>query len=534
MSEAKIGVYRIIRKLGEGGMGAVFEALHEEIERRVAIKILHHEFARNADITRRFFNEARAVNRIAHPSLVQISDYGQLPDGTAYIVMEYLSGETLGRRLRRLGGRLGPATVLHLGWQIAAALTAAHEKNIVHRDLKPENIMLVPDPMVQGGERAKLLDFGIAKLAAEAKGTAERTGSEVIMGTPMYMSPEQCRGAGIVDGRTDVYSLGVMLYQMLAGRPPFVGEGSGELIGMHLFCAPPALQELAPRAPASLVVLVHRLLEKEREGRPTMRQVADELELLQAPAGSVVQSAAEVSAAEAVMAEPPTALPLQHSTLGRSVGQRNLAPPPRRTALAVALAVGILAMGGAAGWVRSLPRWQQSSARQAAPSVPAVETVSGSQGSSAQEQPDPAAAPAEPVDPRPDSPEPPAALAVRPPRSRPTTVRWSVGTVPPGAWVVAVDSGEVLGQTPWRSERPKNEGTYQVRLQHRGYADKLVMLSRRRSVDLMEQLEPLKARPASPAPTGNPSPPRPPARAFTPPVENSNAVPTELPFKIRD
>src|ERR1051325_28454 len=138
MDLERIGPYKIVRLLGKGGMGAVYEGLHEAIERRVAIKMLFPELGRRADMATRFINEARAVNRIAHPGLVQISDFGQLPDGTAYIVMEFLSGETIGQRLARLGGKMAAAEVITLTAQMAESLSAAHQKGIIHRDLKPD------------------------------------------------------------------------------------------------------------------------------------------------------------------------------------------------------------------------------------------------------------------------------------------------------------------------------------------------------------------------------------------------------------
>ncbi|MFO0576129.1 MAG: protein kinase [Polyangia bacterium] len=273
----RIGPYRIVRKLGEGGMGVVFEAIHETISRRVAIKLLNPEFARNPNVLSRFFNEARAVNLIDHPGLVQVSDLGQSSDGTAYIVMELLKGETLTHRLQSYGGRMPVPQVLLVAWQIADALATAHSKGIVHRDLKPDNIMLVPDSLVAGGERAKLLDFGIAKLMEAGP---NKTTSNMIMGTPRYMSPEQCRGAGQVDEKTDVYSLGVMLYQMLTGRTPFEGEGSGDLIIKHVMQEPPPLQEAAPTVPVALCKFVHLLLTKDRTARPAMATVVRELSLL--------------------------------------------------------------------------------------------------------------------------------------------------------------------------------------------------------------------------------------------------------------
>lgn len=181
MINSRIGSYLITRKLGEGGMGAVYEALHEAIERRVAIKVLHPEFAKNADVAMRFFNEARAVNRVDHPGIVQIADYGRLPDGTAYIVMEFLKGETLSSRMRRAGGALPLVDVLQLGSLIAETLAAAHAMGIVHRDLKPDNIMVIADPQMPSGERPKLLDFGIAKLTDNAGGS--KTHTNALMGT---------------------------------------------------------------------------------------------------------------------------------------------------------------------------------------------------------------------------------------------------------------------------------------------------------------------------------------------------------------
>jgi serine/threonine-protein kinase len=260
-------------------MGAVYEAIQEPIERRVAIKVLHGRYAQEPEITKRFFNEARAVNIVDHPGIVQISDYGQLPTGVAYLVMEFLKGETIGARIKGAGGKVPVSEVVRIARQIAAALAAAHEKNVIHRDLKPDNIMLVPDPDPEapGRIRVKLLDFGIAKVAHEVSQSAAQTAADVVMGTPKYMSPEQCRGAGNVDDKSDVYALGIIMYEMLTGKPPFTGA-AGEILAKQIYDDAPKLQEVAPWVPANVASIVHRLLVKNKTERPPMRQVASELD----------------------------------------------------------------------------------------------------------------------------------------------------------------------------------------------------------------------------------------------------------------
>lgn len=268
--------YRLTRVLGEGGMGTVFEAEHEQLGRRAAVKILLPHYCVQADLLRRFFDEARAANLVEHPSLVQIFESGRLDDGTAFLIMEFLRGQSLRSRLER--GSLQPSSIACLGAQVAEALAAAHARGIVHRDLKPENIMLVFDPVAPGRERAKILDFGIAKLLGDGP-MRPRTDSGLLMGTPMYMSPEQCRGAGQVSFPSDVYSLGILLYEMVVGRPPFVGEGSGEIMFQHISDAVPAL----PRGPGTdedLAQLIERMLDKDPTRRPTMAAVATLLEHL--------------------------------------------------------------------------------------------------------------------------------------------------------------------------------------------------------------------------------------------------------------
>lgn len=327
-----IGSYRILRKLGEGGMGAVFEASHDEIARRAAIKVLHPQFALDPQVAQRFLNEAKAVNQIDHPGIVSIYDVGRLPDGAAYIVMEFLRGETLTARAARRGGRLSVSEALHILRQVASALSAAHQVGIVHRDLKPDNIMIIRDPLQSSGERIKVLDFGIARLSVETASAAEggaaprltRTGS--VMGTPIYMSPEQCRGAGRVDGKADVYSLGILLFQLLVGRPPFLAEGMGALMAMHIYESPPSLADYLGAEPylQSLDSLLAGLLAKDALDRPTMDQLLQLIEPL-AAASPFVRSAASGDAPPELLREAsPSVLthPGRRSTLGGAAVSR--------------------------------------------------------------------------------------------------------------------------------------------------------------------------------------------------------------------
>ena len=263
-----IGNYRVTSLLGEGGMGVVYLAQHPVIGRKVAIKLLHAVLARDQDIVSRFFNEARAIHMIAHENIVEILDFGQTTDGQPYFIMEYLVGEALSDAVSR--GPMTPEEVEAIGVQMCKALWAAHAKGIVHRDLKPHNVQLVP--RAEGSPLpfplVKILDFGVAKILASPDGAQSvktRTGS--LMGTPLYMSPEQCKGAGTLDHRTDIYSLGVMLFEMLAGRPPFVAEGVGELFAKHMLEEAPQLTEFAPHVAPHMAAAIMKALAKEPRDR---------------------------------------------------------------------------------------------------------------------------------------------------------------------------------------------------------------------------------------------------------------------------
>ena len=285
----KIGAYTILRRIGAGGMGEVYLAEHVHIGRKAAIKMLLPELSSNADVVARFFKEARATGQLKHPGIIEILDCDVHPSGSAYIVMEYLAGENLGQYLARVGSFAAqPRTAAAIAGQIASALAAAHGKGIIHRDLKPDNIFLAPTPEAGTPVDVKILDFGIAKLVGEDTAPTRQTRTGTLLGTPIYMSPEQCRGAGQIDHRTDIYSLGCVLFEMIGGRPPFVRAGLGELIAAHIAEEPPELSSIVPSVPAVLGALVRRMLAKDPDQRPaSMGDVVREIEdLLAVPSPS--------------------------------------------------------------------------------------------------------------------------------------------------------------------------------------------------------------------------------------------------------
>lgn len=253
--------YRIEALVGLGGMGAVYCAYHTGLDRRVAFKILQPNIAvADEHLVELFEREAKVSGRLSHENIVDVKDAGRTPEGTAYIVMEWLEGRTLDEELR-MTGAMTFARAGQILRQIAAALSEAHSKQVVHRDLKPANVMLVQRK--DGREVVKVLDFGIGKILTE-------TGASVsaVMGTPSYASPEQLQLGGKIDGRSDIYSLGVILYRMLSGRLPFQSGSLSELVQMQLAVMPTPVRSLRPETPLSLDALVMQMLAKNQEERP--------------------------------------------------------------------------------------------------------------------------------------------------------------------------------------------------------------------------------------------------------------------------
>ena len=265
-----VGNYQIRSLIGTGGMGTVYLGTHRTLPRKAAIKVMRREFGTDPSLLRRFQEEAIAASAVVHPNIVDVQDVGSLPDGLPFTIMEYLPGESLGRRLTRIG-TMTVAQALAFTSQAAAGLQAVHDKGIVHRDLKPDNLFLTPDPVLPDGERVKVLDFGIAKLRGELKGAshaAANTRAGALLGTPLYMSPEQCRGLTEgVDHRSDIYTLGVILYEMLCGQPPFRADAFGDLLMLHMSAPPAPPSSRAAGIPAHVENAILRCLAKRPADR---------------------------------------------------------------------------------------------------------------------------------------------------------------------------------------------------------------------------------------------------------------------------
>jgi serine/threonine-protein kinase len=294
VGEVLSGRYRIEAELGVGGMGAVYRAEHTLMRKRLAIKVLHPEMTRLPEVVERFEREAMAAAHIEHPNVAAATDFGKLDDGSFFLALEYVEGDSLRDVLQ--DGPLDPRRVIHIGKQIIAALVRAHSLGIVHRDLKPENVMLVHrdgDP-----DFVKVLDFGIAKvpvgeLSKEAgKQHKNLTKIGMVYGTPEYMAPEQALGQD-VDARADLYALGVILYEMLVGRRPFEADNPVALLGMQVSSLPPRFQDVAPSLviPMEVETVVMELLEKEASRRPSdAKQVREAFAFLERVFGAAPAS----------------------------------------------------------------------------------------------------------------------------------------------------------------------------------------------------------------------------------------------------
>ena len=489
-----IGNYKVVQQIGEGGMGVVYLAEHPVIGRKVAIKLLHASFARDSETVARFFNEARAIHLIAHPNIVEILDFGQTADGQPYFIMEFLQGQSLADRIAR-----GPVPVTEsvaIVTQICDALQAAHDKNIIHRDLKPHNVYLIG---ADAKPTVKILDFGVAKMTtgwnnSDSGGQSVKTRTGSLMGTPLYMSPEQCRGSGKLDHRTDIYSLAVILFEMISGQPPFMAEGVGELFAKHMLEPAPSLAEVAPRTPPHVVRAVMRALAKNLEDRPpTMKAFAEALNGRgDVTAPGVPRAASQISSmagAHPTMVGRPSEEATTLSSAAAAMGVDTLAVPKRsRKGLFVVLAVAVVAAGG--GIFAMQQRQQHAAAPQ--PPPPVVE------------------APAPPAPAKPAEPEQ-------------VDIRFE--SEPDGAHVLrkieGKDEPEDLGTAPLDLKLDKSEQSTQYVLHADGFQDRGLKIDASRDRVLHLALDRLPPQPDKKAPKAAPARP---ARPRKPVIHDADGL----------
>jgi serine/threonine protein kinase len=408
------GKYRVDRVLGAGGMGMVVAATHLHLEERVAIKFLLPEAMENPEAVARFGREARAAVKIRGEHVARVIDVGSFENGAPYMVMEHLDGRDLSTLLTERGA-LSPAEAVDAVLQACEALAEAHALGIVHRDLKPANLFLTRRP--DGTPSVKVLDFGISKVTNASASDNAMTKTSAIMGSPLYMSPEQMTASRDVDARTDIWAIGVVLYELLAGRAPFRAETLPEICGLILTSAPPAIRNFSPATPEPLQLAVLRCLEKDRTRR---YQSVSELAQAIAPFGSratsrSVERISRILGANPALYDAPVSVPQPaHGGTQSNWGQTN---PPRSNAipLMVAGAAAVVLVGGlAALWFfRSQPVATDHALTAAA--APSVVTTGMPVVSAAAPAAPPAVTPAPPpavTTPAPPATPPAAALPI--------------------------------------------------------------------------------------------------------------------------
>ena len=455
--------FRIVEALGAGGMGRVYKAVQAPLERLVAIKVLNPQYSEGKDpgFQKRFFLEAAVTARLRHPNTVTIIDYGKTDDGVLYIAMEYLEGQTLAQLLTQ-HGPLPWMRVLNIGAQVARSLREAHKVGLIHRDLKPANIMVLDQE--DDHDVVKVLDFGLVKSFLPDRGLpneAEITQAGVILGSPQYMAPEQARN--VSDPRSDVYSLGVVMFQMLMGRPPFQAAQSIDVIFKHLNEAPPAFAAVSPShgVPQEVEALVMRCLNKRPEERfQSMDEVLEGVRRAASSAGfsgafsspRLSGSMPAVGAGSGPISGTQTGpLPVAGSSGASTVAldiavEEPAAKPPARRTLPLALFAGSLLIGLCVAAVVALRPVQPP---PPAPAPPTVATAPATQAP-APVAPAPAAEPAPTALAQPTATEPTPVV-----ETAPAPIVFIIESEPPGAKVQY--EGRLLGATPVQLPLPPAE-----------------------------------------------------------------------------
>ncbi len=479
LNQTLAGRYHIVKKLGEGGMGAVYLATHNLLEKQVALKVLHGEFARKADLVERFMQEAKSASRIRHENVIDISDFGTTNEGLVFFAMELLKGHDLHEEIARarLAGQLLPwARSKKIFLQICAALSAAHGHGIIHRDLKPENVYLVE--FLGEPDFVKLLDFGIAKLTEVDEGGRKLTKTGMLFGTPEYMSPEQARGEN-VDLRVDVYAMGCILFQLVTGRVPFEADNFMGVLSLHLTEPPPQIPpDVFDRigAPRELAGVIDRALLKDRNGRwSTIDELANAIRRVcgdpmpSAARGSGPSPATGVHAG--VQAPSSTTQSRQRTqwTGNLSVPEEDNKPRAKSKLPLILGALIVIGGGGAAAYfaMKGGGNGGGSGGSDIASNGSAgtgSAFVGNGPGTAAVPPPDAAVA-AVAIDAAPVLPPPPAMITFK------------IDSTPRGAEVTNLATGKKYGSTPVTLNIKGSHDTLSFQLHKSGYGDAIVDLT---------------------------------------------------------